>query len=312
MKRRDILKAATAGGAVIAATAAAQPSMADGHAKTAFVLVHGSWHGGWCWDLVETDLNAAGYMTVAIDLPGHGLNASIPAALTERPLDPAKFATEPSGLATIGIDAFADAVIAGADRAIAAGADRVFAVGHSMGGVPVSFAAAKAPEKFAGVIYVAALAPTPGKPAGAYLASEDQSQNSKLGPVIMADPAVIGALRMDPRSTDAGYLASAKEALAADVDDALLASVMHLLTPDAPVAMYGDVAEFADGFGGLSRTYFRCTADQTVVASTSEAIVADLNAAWPDAPTAMKELDSSHEAMFSKPVELAELLIASA
>jgi pimeloyl-ACP methyl ester carboxylesterase len=36
------------------------------------VLVHGAWHGAWCWDRVVAGLTAAGIESVAIDLPGHG------------------------------------------------------------------------------------------------------------------------------------------------------------------------------------------------------------------------------------------------
>lgn len=309
MKRRSVLKGAAL---LPVAAASATAAKADGHGgKAAFVLVHGSWHGAWCWGLVEPLLEAAGHMSIAIDLPGHGVHARNPVAFTQRPLDPAAFAIEHSNLAAIPITEYAAAVTNAATRARAAGAERVLAVGHSMGGVPVTFAAAGAPDLFDDVIYVAALAPTPGKPAGAYLAGEDQAANSKIGNVILADPATIGALRMDPRSTDADYLAGAKEALAGDVDDALLAQVMHMLTPDAPVAMYGDVAEFAPGFAGLKRTYIRCTQDNTVMASTSDAIVSDLNAAYPDNATGLVDLDTSHEAMFGAPEALASALMAA-
>ena len=36
------------------------------------VLVHGAWHGAWCWQPVVDRLEAAGVPVVAIDLPGHG------------------------------------------------------------------------------------------------------------------------------------------------------------------------------------------------------------------------------------------------
>ena len=312
MKRRAFLQLGLAGSTVAAASAMTTAAPAQNGGKTAFVLVHGSWHGGWCWGLVEPHLNAAGHKTIAIDLPGHGLGASLPESFRTRPLNAEAFASEASALGSIGIDAFADAVIAGADRARAEGADNVIAVGHSMGGVPITFAAAKAPEKFSGLVYLAALAPAPGKPAGAYLGLEDQHNNSKIGPLFLADPAKVGALRIDPRSQDAAYLATAKEALAADVDDGLLSTVMHLLTPDAPAAMYGDMAEFKDGYGALKRTFIRCTGDHTLLPSTCEAIVADMNASWPESPTTMIDLDSSHEAMFSKPEELAGMIAAAA
>ena len=36
------------------------------------VLVHGAWHGAWCFDRVVPLVQAAGVPVVAIDLPGHG------------------------------------------------------------------------------------------------------------------------------------------------------------------------------------------------------------------------------------------------
>ena len=313
MKRRTTLKLglAAAAAGTAAGTLTATPSFAGSHGKTAFVLAHGSWHGAWCWGLVEPRLNLAGYASIAIDFPGHGLNAVTPKSFRARPLDAEAFATEPSALAGIGVGQFADTVIAAADRARAMGAERVFAIGHSMGGVPITFAAARAPEKFTGLIYLAALAPAPGKPAGAYLGLEAQQKESKLGPIVAADPAVVGALRIDPRTEDEAIQATGKEALAADVDDELWSTAMHLFTPDAPVSMYGEMAEFAPGYEGLKRTFIRCSQDRTLVNSTCDAIVADMNAAWPASPTPLIDLEASHEAMFSKPEALAELLIAA-
>ena len=34
-----------------------------------FVLVHGAWHGSWCWERLETLLRAGGHRTVTMDLP---------------------------------------------------------------------------------------------------------------------------------------------------------------------------------------------------------------------------------------------------
>lgn len=39
------------------------------------VLVHGAWHGAWCWDLVTHLLEAEGADVIAIDLPGHGASS---------------------------------------------------------------------------------------------------------------------------------------------------------------------------------------------------------------------------------------------
>jgi pimeloyl-ACP methyl ester carboxylesterase len=36
------------------------------------VLVHGAWHGAWCWAAVSDQLAAAGVDVIPVDLPGHG------------------------------------------------------------------------------------------------------------------------------------------------------------------------------------------------------------------------------------------------
>jgi hypothetical protein len=40
-----------------------------------FVLVHGSWHGGWAWSDVIRELTARGHCAYAPTLPGHGPGA---------------------------------------------------------------------------------------------------------------------------------------------------------------------------------------------------------------------------------------------
>ena len=37
-----------------------------------FVLVHGAWHGGWCWDRVSPRLVAAGHRVTTPTLTGLG------------------------------------------------------------------------------------------------------------------------------------------------------------------------------------------------------------------------------------------------
>lgn len=36
------------------------------------VLVHGAWHGAWCWAALQAELDARGIPSYALDLPGHG------------------------------------------------------------------------------------------------------------------------------------------------------------------------------------------------------------------------------------------------
>src|SRR5437660_372527 len=43
----------------------------------AFVLVHGAWHGGWCWQRVATLLRAAGHEVYTPTLTGLGERAHL-------------------------------------------------------------------------------------------------------------------------------------------------------------------------------------------------------------------------------------------
>jgi pimeloyl-ACP methyl ester carboxylesterase len=66
MTRRSVLSAATTG--VGAAALGATPAMAQ--ARKTFVLVHGAWHGGWCWRRVADLLEAKGHKVFAPTLTG--------------------------------------------------------------------------------------------------------------------------------------------------------------------------------------------------------------------------------------------------
>jgi pimeloyl-ACP methyl ester carboxylesterase len=69
MKRRDVLKTMT-----IASPATGADGMAKKAATTAqtFVLVHGAWHGGWCWSRVADRLRSAGHLVFTPTQTGLG------------------------------------------------------------------------------------------------------------------------------------------------------------------------------------------------------------------------------------------------
>ena len=65
--RRTLLAA----GAALAAAAGARTAQAQAEPKT-FVLVHGSWHGGWCWRRVADRLEKRGHKVFTPTLTGLG------------------------------------------------------------------------------------------------------------------------------------------------------------------------------------------------------------------------------------------------
>lgn len=71
VSRRSLMKAA---GVVAAAGAAAQarPAAAQGNARKTFVLIHGAYHGGWCWQPLSRILEEKGHKVYAPSLTGNG------------------------------------------------------------------------------------------------------------------------------------------------------------------------------------------------------------------------------------------------
>jgi pimeloyl-ACP methyl ester carboxylesterase len=51
-----------------------------------FVLVHGAWHGAWCWYKVVPRLRQAGHEVIAPDLPSLGRDRTPVAEILARPV----------------------------------------------------------------------------------------------------------------------------------------------------------------------------------------------------------------------------------
>lgn len=95
-------------------------------------LVHGSFHGAWCWDFLRPELERMGHRVVAVDLP----------------------ISEPGR----GAADYAAAV----EATLAPGSEPVL-VGHSMGGLVIPVVAARRPVRR--LVFLAAMLPSPGRSA---------------------------------------------------------------------------------------------------------------------------------------------------
>ncbi|HKU96280.1 MAG TPA: alpha/beta fold hydrolase [Vineibacter sp.] len=71
MERRDVLRVSAAVALAGATAATASAALARARSVT-FVLVHGAWHGGWCWARLKPLLEAAGHRVTTPTLTGLG------------------------------------------------------------------------------------------------------------------------------------------------------------------------------------------------------------------------------------------------
>jgi pimeloyl-ACP methyl ester carboxylesterase len=135
--RRDFIA-----GAVVAGTAAALPGIAGAQpARSPIVLVHGAWHGGWCWRRVADRLTAKGRYVVAPTLSGVG---------------------ERSHLAgdAIGLSTHVDDVV---NEITWKDLDRIVLVGHSYAGMVITGVAERIRQRIAAIVYLDAFIPSDGR-----------------------------------------------------------------------------------------------------------------------------------------------------
>ncbi|HYH51685.1 MAG TPA: alpha/beta hydrolase [Acidimicrobiia bacterium] len=115
-----------------------------------FALIHGAWHGAWCWERLIPELEQRGHRAVAVDLPCD---------------DPSVTTMENATLV--------------ADSLAAAGAgDDVVVVGHSLGGITAAVMPLLRPVRR--VVLLAALVPRPGRSLNEVMKSEPDTTTEEF------------------------------------------------------------------------------------------------------------------------------------
>ncbi|MGN9781496.1 alpha/beta fold hydrolase [Nonomuraea sp. ZG12] len=224
-----------------------------------YVLVHGSWAGGWIWSRLTPLLEAAGHQVHAPTLPGLGERAG-----------------DPRG-AGIGLSAHVDDLL---DHLRRENLERVTLVGHSYGGMVITGAAGRAPERVAGLVYLDAFVPEPGQscfdlmPWLAGVFTELAGDGEHAQPL---DPAGLGVDDPD----DAAWLRAHS-------------TPMPLRTHQEPLPGPGRP-------GNMPALFVRCLRFEAFAETAGTFRALGLPVA---------ELDSHHFAQLSSPAELADLLLA--
>ena len=206
-----------------------------------FVFVHGAFGGAWCWDGVRPQLEAAGHTVETLDLPGSGDDQT-----------PAAGAT---------LESYAGRVC----EVLGSRAGQALLVGHSMGGVVVTQAAARCPEKIASLVFVCAFMPANGQSllalAGQPEGADDQIQANVA---IEGDPPV--AVLSDEAIADAIYNCCTPEQRALGV-------ARNRPQPVAPFAT--PVAVDDDALAKIPRSYVITTEDHSIPLALQRRMVSE-------------------------------------
>ncbi|WP_410600496.1 alpha/beta fold hydrolase [Amycolatopsis sp. lyj-90] len=270
-----------------------------------YVLVHGSNSASFTWGPLQRELALLGHRTLAVDLPGHGFSAGFQAAY-QAPQDLAALASAPSNQA--GVTA-AEAVEHVMDivREVAVHGP-VILVGHSRGGVVLTGVGNAVPELIERIVYVSAWCAV-DLTLGEYMQEPEYATSAlnDVGGVVVADPAALGALRMNWRTADPTLLAALKTAMLEDGTEQEFFAYLNTLEPDESLDAGTEKADAAT-WGRIPRTYVRLTGDLSIPLALQDRFIKEADALTPDNPTDVRSLESSHVRFLIHPKEAAAIL----
>jgi len=237
---------------------------------TVFALVHGGWHGGWCWDLVAAELTSRGHRAVAVDLPAE---------------DP-----------TAGAEAYAGAVVASlpttpvlreGEQRRSRGRDDLVLVGHSLAGLTLPLVAQVRPVRH--VVYVAGMLPEPGRSVDDRARAGERMTRRGLGRGQAAAPD--GSTWWLPDAAVAVLYPDSPPQRARAAAARLRPQQWRITAEPSPLASWPDVPG----------TYVLCRDDQVIDPGWARAAALRHG-------LALVELAGDHSPFLARPAELADLL----
>lgn len=234
-----------------------------------FVMIHGAWHGGWCFDMLRPLLAAKGHQMIAPDLPGMGGDEATLAAVT---LD--------------GWGNFVADICRKADGP-------VVLCGHSRGGIVISEAAERAPNRIAALVYICAMLIPSGQSRADMRAMNQPNPDFDAIRLQIPHGTVI-----EPTGAIAVFAQLSPPELASAAIARLVAE------PNAPS---NTPLELTDArYGSVPRHYIECLNDRAITIADQRRMQSVLPCA------SVTTLDTDHSPFLSAPNELADALIAIA
>jgi len=188
------------------------------------VLVHGGFHGAWCWERLLPHLEGP---VLAVDLPGRGKH--------------------PAPMAEVTIEACVRSVVSDMD---AAGLERVVLVGHSLAGATVPVVAARVPERVAHLVLLSCIL----APAGRAVIDGFPEETRALARRRLGESG-----EAETEMSEETH----RELIGDELDERDLRWALERVGPDSR-HLFTDRASRAGLPDGLPRTYIRLTRDLAV------------------------------------------------
>lgn len=190
-----------------------------------FILVHGAWHGAWCWDRVVPILAAAGHTVCTPELPGVDKHSRITSADYIRTLR--TVVEEQSG--------------------------KVILVGHSLGGMVISAVTEQIPDRIDKLVFAAAFLLADGECVNDL---ETRVGGSLLTPHLTLSP--------DRHTFNIPPADVIRQAMYNDTTDADFRHALSRLRPQ-PVLPFITPIQLSDkAFGTVPRIYIECLQDRSL------------------------------------------------
>lgn len=269
------------------------------------IFIHGSNANSFTFAPLQRELALLGHRSLAVDLPGHGFDATFPEGFQTQ--DAAALAEPPSNLAGVTLQAGVDHLVPILKRAKEFGP--VIVLAHSRGGATLSALANAHPELIDRMVYATAWCPI-DRPLGEYMAlpeMEGSVLNEAAG-VLAADPGVLGALRMNWRTADPKLLAVLKESMLADGTDDEFRVFLASLQSDENLDVGGDARVNPDTWGRIARSYVRITQDTSIPIAMQDLFIEEGNALTPGNPWDVHTIETSHVGFLVRPEPMAAIL----
>lgn len=239
----------------------------DVNLMATYVFVHGAWHGSWCWERVIPLLEKQGHLVLTVDLPG---------------ID-----SEKTHDVSINLQRYTDSVISVIDKAN----EPVILVGHSMGGIAISQAAERHPEKIKLLIYVTA-----------YMLKDGEMMLD----IIRTDKESLIVPNLIPCNEGAAFNLKSdklKDIFYGSCDQKDIENAVSRITSQ-PSAVFGGRLSLTDErYGKIPRYYIECLQDRAITKECQQ------NMYHASPCKKVFSLNTDHSPFYSKHEELAEILL---